>query len=415
MSLRSPWLFGFLAILPFPVLFFSSALPAWAPAITLTYLGILLFLRNRTTGRWLSNTPADLLLLGMLLILPLGLWASADTSITLPRTYAMLGNLTLFVVLAAQSENSYLHHAGWLLLVMALLLIATTLPGTKLTETKFPIIDKSLLSLIPHGLRLPGDKNGFNPNMTAGLLAPFAPIALMLAVKPTGRLQQILAIFTTLLLLIAVALTQSRGALLAAIIAMAVVTSIGHRFWRWAWIALSLPAIAFLVANGQTVLNALIKSGNEAASVNTLEARQALWQRTLLIAHDFPFTGVGLGMFQPVMKAIYPSSIFPATTDIPHPHNIYLQALAEMGYPGLIFFLAFYAILAYALIRQIRRSRDWLQTLAIGLFGALLVYLIHGLVDVPTYSPLSAVIFWFLFGSMMAVGLYGDASEYLIS
>lgn len=407
--LRSPWLFGFLAILPFPALFFSSALPAWAPVIALIYLTLLLFLRNRTTDRWLCNTPADLLLLGMLLILPLGLWASADASITLPRTYAMLGNFTLFVILAAQSKNRHLPHAGWGLLVMALLLIVVTLPGTKLTGTKFPIIDKGLLTLIPHGLRLPGDKNGFNPNMTAGLLAPFAPIAIMLAVKPTRRSQQILAIFTTLLLLVAILLTQSRGALLAAVIAIAVVTSIGHRFWRWAWLALSLPAIAFLIVNGQAFLNALIKSGNTSSSVNTLEARQVLWQRTLLMAHDLPFTGVGLGMFQPVMKAMYPPLSFSATTDIPHPHNIFLQALAEMGYPGLILFVAFYLILAYVLIRQIRRHRDWPQTLSIGLLGALITYLIHGLVDVPTYSLLSAVIFWFLFGSMMAVGLYEDA------
>jgi len=408
--LRSPWLFGFLTILPFPALFFSSALPAWAPIIALIYLLILFFLRNRTTGRWLCNTPADLLLLGMLLTLPLGLWVSADRANTLSHSYALIADMTLFYAVAAQSENRALRWVGWLTLAAGVILMVTTIPGTHFYPGhKLPFIHRSLYDYLPTGLRLPGDKNGFNPNMTAGLLAPFAPIAIMLAVKPTRRSQQILAILTTLLLLGAILLTQSRGAMLAAVIAIAVVTSISHRFWRWVWLTLSLPAFAFLIVNRQAFLNALINSGIDASSVNTLDARQILWQRTLLMAHDLPFTGVGLGMFHPVMIAIYPPLGFSSTTDIPHPHNIFLQALAEMGYPGLILFMAFYLVLAYVLIRQIRRRRDWPHTLSIGLLGALITYLIHGLVDVPTYSPLSAAVFWLLFGSMMAVGLYEDA------
>jgi uncharacterized protein involved in response to NO len=83
-----------------------------------------------------------------------------------------------------------------------------------------------------------------------------------------------------------------------------------------------------------------------------------------------------------------------------------------MGYPGLIAYLAFYIVLLFALIRRIRQSHDWRQPLAIGLLGSLTVFLVHGIVDVPSYSPLSAIVIWGLFGFMMAVAMAGDRFDF---
>ena len=65
-------------------------------------------------------------------------------------------------------------------------------------------------------------------------------------------------------------------------------------------------------------------------------------------------------------------------------------------------------MLIFILLRRIKISRDWRRPLAVGLLGSLVVFLVHGAVDVPSYSPLSAIIFWGLFGLMAATSVAGD-------
>ena len=87
-----------------------------------------------------------------------------------------------------------------------------------------------------------------------------------------------------------------------------------------------------------------------------------------------------------------------------HPHNIYLQALAEMGFFGLIAHLAIYTGLGTLLVQRAReRTAGVYRTLALGLLGTLIVFLVHGLFEVITYAPRAAIIVWGLFGLMLAV------------
>jgi O-antigen ligase len=109
------------------------------------------------------------------------------------------------------------------------------------------------------------------------------------------------------------------------------------------------------------------------------------------------------------MNLLYPSFQIIITADVPHAHSVYFQTLAEMGYLGLILHLAFFIILSLVLIRQMRGAHDWRRPLAVGLLGSLAVFLIHGVVDVPNYSPLSAIVIWGLFGVMMAIGMKREA------
>ena len=405
----APWLLGLLVLPALPILLFSGRFPAWAPWVAMAWLAMLFVLYSVRTRRWLSHTPADVILLGMLLTLPLGLWASPHREETLARTFAFIANLALFYAVVAQSHTRAFRWMGWGLLVAGLLLTVVTIPGTQFMPQKLPGIDRDVYQLLPSGLRLPGDKNGFNPNMTAGVLAPFLPVALVLFLKPQHGWQRILALFTLGILALAILLTQSRGAMLGLAVAIPVVTGILFKPLRWVWWGTGLLTASALVVRGHAIVNVFL-GANEVFGKNSLLGRSEIWGRALAMGNDFPFSGVGLGMFQPVQAALYPVFVHATSLPvIPHPHNIFLWALAEMGYPGLIAFLAFYAVLAAVLIRRYHRAQaKWQKMLAVGLIGSLVVYLVHGIVDVPVYSPLSAMVLWGLFGAMMAVGVYED-------
>ena len=409
---RSPWLIALLLLAPAAVLLTGDALSPWAGPAALLWLGGLFLALGLLTRRWLSHTPADLVLLVMLLLLPLGLWVSVDRAETLQRTYAFVANVAIFYALAVQSRDRRLQSlAGWGLLAAGLLLTVVTVPGTRFSLRKFPFLDRDLYDLLPHFGGLPGGDNGFNANMTAGVLAPFLPVALALSLHPQARGQRFMAIFTLALMGTAVLLTQSRGALLGVAAGIILVTGVRYRGLRWVWGAIILLASGWAIWQRQVLLEWLL-SMEATFGRNPVLGRMEIWQRAMTMGVDFPFTGVGLGMFQPVSDKLYPVFVYGSVaSDIPHPHNIFLWALAEMGYPGLIAWTALLLVLGGVLVRRYRaQTAPWSRTLALGLLGSWLVFVIHGLVDVPTYSPLSALVIWGLFGMMMAVGLAGDRS-----
>ncbi len=412
--LVNPWLFGVLAILPIPVLLFSQHFPAWAPVAGLLWLAALFLLRFAATGRWLRQTPADLALLGLLLLLPLGLWAAPQHDVTLARSYAFVADVALFYAIAAQARNRALPWADWLLLLGGLAFIVAIVPATHFYGgTKLYFIDHAIYERIPSGFHLPGDKNGFNPNMAGGLLALFLPPALALSLRSEHWLQRLLAVITLLALAFVLLLMQSRGALLATLVAIAIVSGLLVRALRWLWWGGGLALLSILSVRGNLLTRFFAETDTDAvnSSVHSLAQRMELWSRAIYIGTDFPFTGIGLGSFPHVMANLYPTFNVTITADVPHAHNIYLQTLAEMGFPGLIFYLAFWGILLFILIRRVRRSQGRVHSLAAGLLGSMVIFLVHGIVDVPSYSPLSAIVIWGLFGMMMAVGLYEDRPE----
>jgi O-antigen ligase len=407
---RSSWFFGLLILLAVPVLLFSGGLPAWAPMLALAWLALLFVLHGVVTSHWLSTTPADIVLLALMLLLPLGLWASSDMDVTLARTFALLANIALFYAIAIQAEIRGMRWIGWALLAAGIILVFATVPMTKFWGAKLPFLGRSVYDLLPSGMRLPGDENGFNPNMTGGLLAVFVPPALVLSIRAESRWQRVLAIVALLLTSVAVLLTQSRGALIGLIVGFAVVTGILWRKLGLVWLAGGALAVVALALKGGAIMQALFSNNAQDTEIVSMTARVELWNRAIYAGTDFPLTGIGMGQFPDTVQRLYPPSHMVLSEAVPHAHNFFLQIFAEMGYPGLIVYVAFFLILFFVLLRRIHLARDWRQVLSIGLLGSLTVFLTHGIVDVPIYSPLSAVVFWGLFGVMMAVGLSGDRS-----
>jgi putative inorganic carbon (HCO3(-)) transporter len=408
-----------------PALLFSSFVPGWAPAVALVGLLVLFGLREAALrhslrsgvsqgGHVVGHTPADWALLLLLLSLPVGLLVSGDLAVSLPRAYAFVANLAIFWAVAAQRDTPWLRHSGWLLLLAGLILGGVFLLGTRFGSAKLPFINREIYGVLPGGLRPFWNPEGFNANLSGGLLALFWAPAVVLAWRGDTWQQRDAAKLVAIALSLLLLLTQSRGALLGCGMALLVITlarpgytgRAGAQRWGWLlfWLVVLLVIAILAYQLGPGTLLETMLGRSDVFGDRSLQARQELWQRSIDLIRDYPLTGVGLGMVEAAIDARYTGGLVGPDGQFKHAHNVYLQVGAEMGLPGLVGHLALYLILLYLLARRaLDRRAGYRQALALALLGSLTVFLTHGFFEVITYATRAAVVVWALFGLMVAV------------
>jgi putative inorganic carbon (HCO3(-)) transporter len=238
-------------------------------------------------------------------------------------------------------------------------------------------------------------------------MALFLAPALVLALAGDGLGQRLAAAVVSVLLGLLLILSQSRGAWLGVLAAMVVVTVISNRRWLILWAPL-IGLGAALAFGGRLDVAALMSSGGSEGVVNTLQGRQELWSRALYLMQDFPFTGVGLGMPEPVIKLLYPLFLVGPDSVWIHVHNTFLQIGSEMGIPGLVAFVAMLLAVAAVLVQQASNPGAGVyRGLSLAMLGSLIVFVVHGQVDAPLASPKLTVLYFGLMGLMVAVATRG--------
>jgi putative inorganic carbon (HCO3(-)) transporter len=278
--------------------------------------------------------------------------------------------------------------------------------GTQLSGSKFPL-STALYDLIPSSIRPFWRPAGLGPNSVAGGLVMLLPLAVGFALGGRRRWLRIACALASLFAGSVLVLTQSRGALVGLALAVLVMFILWNR-----WFLLAIPAaiaggIAALGVLGVEWLSEIMLSSTAASAAASLEGRLEIWTRALYMIQDFPITGVGLGMFDHIMDLLYPLLMVAPETDIYHPHNMFLSQAVSSGLPGLIGFLALIFLLFAMAAQSIGLSqREEAWPLAMGLLGALVAYLVHGIFDSPTSFIRAAAMLWILFGLQVALWLH---------
>jgi putative inorganic carbon (HCO3(-)) transporter len=131
-----------------------------------------------------------------------------------------------------------------------------------------------------------------------------------------------------------------------------------------------------------------------------------MWSRAIYILEDFPFTGVGMGAYTQVVDRLYPFLRF-APGSAGHAHNLFLQIGSDLGFPGLVAWLAAFFCICVGGVSLYQRSlanKDgWLTGLSAGLLAFQLALVIHGLSDAVTWGMVRpAPLVWYLWGLMVA-------------
>ena len=148
-------------------------------------------------------------------------------------------------------------------------------------------------------------------------------------------------------------------------------------------------------------------------SVGDFAIRGEIWSRAAQAIHDYPLTGIGMGTFRSVVPELYPY-VLSDPAKVHHAHNLYLQAGADLGLPGLVGFAAL--ALCLAALGYVGRRR-WaaagnttMSWLAVGCLGGLAAILTHGLLDAVTWGTKPAFVAWAVLGLLLATALTAPVS-----
>jgi len=139
--------------------------------------------------------------------------------------------------------------------------------------------------------------------------------------------------------------------------------------------------------------------GDDGTSIS----RTTLWARGLDLMRDNPLHGIGYKNWSPYMQLHYGSPLLP--------HNIFIEAGAELGYTGLVAFVALIILTltinlrTRRLLRALPSGDHFLFDMAHGLDAALIGYLASGFFVTVLYYPF----FWI--NLAMTVALYNAAKN----
>ena len=244
-----------------------------------------------------------------------------------------------------------------------------------------------------------------SPNNAALFLGRCLPFALAWALPGTAGIRRWLAFVIFALMLLALLLTQSAGALFLGLpLSLAAMLLL-----QWRRRAL-LPLSGLGVAGALGTAFALSSSPRFARlldfSSGTVFIRLRVWQSALAMLLDDPLRGLGLDQF---LYAYRDTWILPDAwrePNLSHPHNILLDFWLRLGLAGPIILIALLAAFWRSVLRAYRLPpTHGSRVLLAGSMGSMVSLIAHGLVDNSVYVHDLVYVF------VLLVGLVASAAE----
>lgn len=363
--------------------------------------GFFWVLRRLGTGRWSLHTPLDwplLLLVGMAL---LSLIATPSRVVTLPAVLRLFGGILLFYAIwhwAVTPRRMAWLGEGLRLVGFGLALVA---PFTVQWATgKLPFIPAAIYERFTV---VAGES--IHPNVLAGHLVAFllwASAPLFFAWPSLSWFKRVYYAGISVFMLGILVLSQSRGAFMGLIAAVLVLFLARY---RRGWIGVSLAVVAILAVTVRFGLTAVLDAMVGGERVAGWGGRLEIWSRAVYMLQDFPFTGVGMGMFGKLADALYPFFSY-SPRMVEHAHNLYLQVAVDLGLPGLVAWLAIFGLLAWCAWQLFRDGRVQENAMAVTMGAAGLAsqvaLAVHGMTDAVTWNLRPAALSWALWGATLA-------------
>ncbi len=251
------------------------------------------------------------------------------------------------------------------------------------------------------------------PNELAAFLVMSLPCAMALALGPWGR-PRIIALVSALLIAAGLAVSLSRGGLLAAtaVLLLMLAWSPARR------LTLSLAVVVgglFLIGltpndNPQQLNNVGERVASVGSATEGVDPRAQIWRTTPRIFLDHPLFGVGTDNYQfvsPNYGLIEPTTGEP----IVHAHDFVLTLTAERGVLGLIAFVWLTVTLFHVCLDAVRNSIEGRRALVFGVTGACVGLMLKGLVDYDLGSGVIAGTFFVLAGCIVALERGGEVEK----
>ncbi|MEA3082262.1 MAG: hypothetical protein QOD54_1964 [Sphingomonadales bacterium] len=242
-------------------------------------------------------------------------------------------------------------------------------------------------------------------NFFGEILAPAAILGVYLALDARSKRARAVAVGISFACVAALFETGSRGAFVAIVAAVALCMLL-RRVRVITWVAIIVAAVLaiglLLPADARARLSAL----GGALSTSSIEQNDSFRGRLSenLAALDMfrvhPLTGVGPGNFETHYLSYAPALNLDQRAEVRSAHSLYLESLAETGLLGTI---AFFGLIAFALLRAWRGRRSGNVRLGLLTEGAL-VALFAFLVGALTLHLAYPRFLWLFVGLTLAAG-----------
>lgn len=399
----------------------ASAGQLWVPTGAALLLSSFA-LRTRRTRRILPRTRLEAPWVLFLASAGVAAWISIFHDAAFLQLIRMAAGFVLFCALV-DAGLAVTRRAAWIVLAGAGLL-SVYWPLTHdftADPAKLPVFNALGRAISAVAPSLPGAD--LSPNVTGGVLALAVPFGVALAWiswREEQRGRTLLAGGLTLLVLGALLLSSSRGAMLGlaaagglALLALAQARWLPgepHKGLFWGLVALVIiAALVGLFASGN--LDRVV--GSVPDPTGSLQSRVQIWRQGITLIGDYAFTGAGLSDF-PLVFSIYRLLIHVPYHE--HMHNIFLEVWYEQGILGVLAMLWGAAVvLRWAwdgLNPAGEISEEALARRILGWAGmaALVAMTVHGMVDVVFELKRTAPWIGFVAGFASFVG-QGRATE----
>lgn len=199
---------------------------------------------------------------------------------------------------------------------------------------------------------------------------------------------------------LALLLTYSRGALVLGVPAASLFVfwhyqrTAGRRTWPWLIVFALLGAIALLVVQQIPQL-----AGRFNLQGATSAFRLNLWQASINMFVDHPWLGVGLDNFLYQYRGRYILEAAWREPNLNHPHNIVLDLATRLGLLGLLAGGWLFWTAGRILKRLPEQVTAVWVALAVGLGGAFIEMVTHGLVDHSFFLADLSFVFYLMLGT----------------
>jgi putative inorganic carbon (HCO3(-)) transporter len=232
------------------------------------------------------------------------------------------------------------------------------------------------------------------------------PIPLALLFYKTHIKYRILVFILALSGILALFFTFSRASWFCFLLSVAIVISlllIHASLKKKVYITILVALLAILLGIGFLITDNPVKERFLQDDRGSAYTRIPLMQVAFTMIKAHPLIGVGLNNYTLVHQE-YDETTDNITYYFPHTvHNVYLLLAAEIGIPGLLFFLMLTIHIIKRALKYIYNSSGYIKYVLIGIIAGLVGFLLHGLVDSGTIATYKFLPYWFYCGLVLEI------------
>lgn len=256
-----------------------------------------------------------------------------------------------------------------------------------------------------HQIGLPRASASFpNPNLLGIYLSSFTPLVAGLTILYFKGKKRLFMSGLSVLALIGLFLTFSRGAALATYLAILFLCISGKK-------KLLISGLLAILIIFPFVMPKDIKKWAKEVNYNPVvfmlnQDRISIYSNTVNMIKHHPFIGVGVNTFSKNYGKYKTESAekYASTPDTIYSHNIYLQMAGETGLLGLAaFFLFLFLVFKNAWNTYFNLKNEFLRAVCLSLIACLFAFLVNGLTETSLYNSRVAMIFWYLIGISLSL------------